>query len=322
MTFTGGGLAKKKSNLENFLECTTPIVTSQFLPKTSMQSLNRLWHPWEGDTVEYFTLGDLWGCYDEWSAYGTGVPIALRGEETVIQYYVPYLSAIQIYTSSRVLTNFGNIREDRDACDFEVKEFSDSCSDESESDKQWRWDGSSTEECGLEQENLWRLSDRLGHLYFQYFERATPYGRVPLMDKIIDLARRFPGLRSLKSVDLSPASWMAVAWYPIYHIPTGRTVKDLSACFLTYHTLSSSFQEMGPEGKMNGTESKRTDRKGISLPPFGLATYKLQGSVWTSGNGSGDQETLLSLLSAADSWLKQLRVQHHDFNYFTGIRHW
>lgn len=30
--------------------------------------------------------------------------------------------------------------------------------------------------------------------------------------------------------------------YPIYHIPMGRTIKDLSTCFLTYHTLSSSFQ--------------------------------------------------------------------------------
>jgi len=32
--------------------------------------------------------------------------------------------------------------------------------------------------------------------------------------------------------------------YPIYHIPNRENVKDLSACFLTYHTLSSSFQGM------------------------------------------------------------------------------
>ena len=30
--------------------------------------------------------------------------------------------------------------------------------------------------------------------------------------QIIDLSRRYPGLMSLRSVDLSPASWMAVAW--------------------------------------------------------------------------------------------------------------
>ncbi|CAN1158202.1 hypothetical protein LINPERPRIM_LOCUS11722 [Linum perenne] len=53
---------------------------------------------------------------------------------------------------------------------------------------------------------------RLGFLYCQYFERSTPYGRVPLMDKINGLARRHPGLMSLRSVDLSSASWMSIAW--------------------------------------------------------------------------------------------------------------
>jgi hypothetical protein len=32
--------------------------------------------------------------------------------------------------------------------------------------------------------------------------------------------------------------------YPIYHIPYQRNVKDLTACFLTYHTISSTFQGM------------------------------------------------------------------------------
>lgn len=30
--------------------------------------------------------------------------------------------------------------------------------------------------------------------------------------QISGLAQRYPGLMSLRSVDLSPASWMAVAW--------------------------------------------------------------------------------------------------------------
>lgn len=69
----------------------------------------------------------------------------------------------------------------------------------------------------------------------------------------------------------------------------------------------------------NAVERKRKEGDGISLLPFGLATYKMQGNVWVSGKCGRDQERLLSLLSVADSWLKQLRVQHHDFNYFTGI---
>ncbi|CAL1394039.1 unnamed protein product [Linum trigynum] len=318
------GKGSTQSNLDCFLHFTTPVVESHSLPKSEIRNLNRLWHPWERETVEYFTLGDLWNCYDEWSAYGAGVPISLSNGETLVQYYVPYLSAIQIFTSNSSSVNgLSRYREETESGDGETRDsFSDSCSDESESsDKLCRWgEGSSSDEGCFEQETLWHLNDRLGHLYFQYFERSTPYGRVPLMDKINGLARRYPGLMSLRSVDLSPASWMAVAWYPIYHIPMGRTIKDLSTCFLTYHTLSSSFQDMDLEDDIEKPERKRKAGESISLPPFGMATYKMQGSVWVSGNCGRDQERLVSLLSVADSWLKQLRVQHHDFNYFTGIR--
>lgn len=65
---------------------------------------------------------------------------------------------------------------------------------------------------------------------------------------------------------------------------------------------------------------KRKEGEGIPLPAFGLATYKMQGTVWVSGRLGRDQDRVVSLWSVADSWLKQLRVQHHDFNYFTGIR--
>ncbi|CAN1351209.1 hypothetical protein LINPERPRIM_LOCUS42462 [Linum perenne] len=281
-----------QSNLDRFLNFTTPVVESHFLPKN---------------------------CYDEWSAYGAGVPISVTtGGETLVQYYVPYLSAIQIFTGG--LSDRSRYKEETDSGDGRDS-FSDTCSDESDSDKLWRWDGCSSEEGdigGLSH----LINDRLGYLYFQHFERSTPYGRVPLMDKINGLARRYPGLLSLRSVDLSPASWMAVAWYPIYHIPMGRTIKDLSTCFLTYHTLSSSFQDMDVDDDIERPERKRKEGERISLAPFGMATYKMHGGgkVWVSGNCGRDQERLVSLLSVADSWLKQLRVQHHDFDYFNGIR--
>ncbi|KAL3509417.1 hypothetical protein ACH5RR_028818 [Cinchona calisaya] len=308
-----------QSNLECFLDCITPVIPSQFLSKSEMRNLNRLWHPREREKVEYFTLSDLWNCFDEWSAYGAGVPISLDNGETLVQYYVPYLSAIQIFTSN---SSPNCLREETDSVCETRDSFSDSFSDESESEKLSRWDGCSSEEGVFEQDSLWNINDRLGYLYMQHFERSTPYGRVPLMDKISGLAQKYPGLMSLRSVDLSPASWMSVAWYPIYHIPMGRTIKDLSTCFLTYHTLSSSFQDTDLEDDMVlRAVKKRKEGEGIPLPPFGLATYKMQGNVWISDRSGRDQERLVSLLSVADSWLKQLGVQHHDFNYFTGIRH-
>lgn len=48
----------------------------------------------------YFTLGDLWESFMEWSAYGAGVPLVLDGSDPVVQYYVPYLSGIQLYVES------------------------------------------------------------------------------------------------------------------------------------------------------------------------------------------------------------------------------
>ncbi|KAL8461259.1 hypothetical protein ACS0TY_032652 [Phlomoides rotata] len=298
-----------RTNLECFLDCTTPVVPSQLLSKTEMRKLNRLWHPCDRENVECFTLGDLWKSFDEWSACGAGVPIMSDDGQNLIQYFLPYLSAIQIFTSN---SSVNCLREETDR---ETRDsFSDSFSDESESEKLSRWDGSSSEEGLSEQDSCCHPNGRLGNLYFQYFEKSSPYGRVPLIDKISSLAQRYPGLKSLRSVDLSPASWMAVAWYPIYHIPAGRTVKDLQTCFLTYHTLSSSFQDDDDDGR------KQKEGESISLAPFGLATYKMQGEVWISDKIGQDQERLLSMLDVADSWLKQLQVQHHDFNYFMGIR--
>lgn len=95
----------------------------------------------------------------------------------------------------------------------------------------------------------------------------------------------------------------------------------------TFSSLITKLQlcalsDMDLEGDFGRTQTRRREEGGaVALPPFGLATYKMQGSVWGSAKSGRDQERLMSLRSAADSWLKQLRVQHHDFDHFTGIRH-
>ncbi|KAJ0963959.1 hypothetical protein J5N97_029081 [Dioscorea zingiberensis] len=312
----GGVCRRRRSNLQCFLSRITPSVMSYSLPKSRFQDGSEPWPPVSKDTVGCFTLGDLWDNYNEWSAYGAGSPILLNNGETVVQYYVPYLSAIQIYTNkpSSVLRNSGEDSE------------TDSWSDDSESEKPSRsWDAVS-DDSGGDLDSVWPGKDRLGHLYLHYVENTSPYGRVPLMVKVNELSQQYPGLMSLKSVELSPASWMSVAWYPIYHIPMRRNVKDLSACFLTYHTISSSFQDSIIGDTMENdscccipgkTRTKLNETSDyISLPPFGLATYKMQGNLWMDPE-TGDHERVIRLFNAADSWLKQLRVRHHDFNYFS-----
>ncbi|KAK2367326.1 hypothetical protein QL285_080624 [Trifolium repens] len=322
------------SNLQRFLQCVTPVIPSQTLPQNGFNDLNSEWQPLGKDTIECFSLKDLWDRFYEWSAYGAGTTVETENGETVVHYYVPYLSAIQIYTNKSIAAP-RNRREDSDGVECE----SDSWSDDSGSDNLCRsvsndssksWDAIS-EDSSSEQGSC-KSKDKLGYLYLNYTEMSSPYLRVPLMEKIPELAENYPELMTLKSVDLSPASWMAVSWYPIYSIPSRKNDKDMEACFLTYHTLSSSFQDSAMEhdamdidkdvccskGWENivGKDCKEKKSGSISIPPFGLATYKMQTDIWLNTDPE-DYERISYLCSAADSWLKQLNIDHHDFNFFT-----
>ncbi|OVA02588.1 Protein of unknown function DUF789 [Macleaya cordata] len=302
------------------------------MSKTSMKVLRAS----DSDFHPYFNLGDLWESFKEWSAYGAGVPLVLNGSDSVVQYYVPYLSGIQLYVDpSKPSLRLRRPGEESDA----------------ESSRETSSDGS---ECDLErqskhvQEGLWTkqnatdlhrslrdkplkgtLSDDPevgnppGQLIFQYLEREPPFSREPLADKasfqISVLASRFPELKAYKSCDLLPASWISVAWYPIYRIPTGPTLRDLDACFLTFHSLSTPFRNT-PNGlqvpessliKLNGIDAPAK----LTLPVFGLASYKFKGSVWTP-NGSYERQQASSLLQAADNWLRLLQVDHPDYRFF------
>ncbi|KAK6803043.1 hypothetical protein RDI58_000827 [Solanum bulbocastanum] len=54
--------------------------------------------------------------------------------------------------------------------------------------------------------------------------------------------------------------------------------KNISASFLTYHTLSSTFQDVAEE-KPDG---ERKGEGGIRLSPFRLAAYKMQNDLYIS----------------------------------------
>ncbi|CAJ1977488.1 unnamed protein product [Sphenostylis stenocarpa] len=321
-------IVNRLSNLERFLQAITPSVPAQYHPKRTARGLRAC----DEESQPYFILGDLWESFREWSAYGAGVPLVLNDKDSVVQYYVPYLSGIQIYSqNAKPTVKSRQLGEDSDS------DFRDSSSD-----------GSS--DCEpvhgrelkyvREQRNLPHLLDEVpqrmgrlslrdhhslpqdgfssddgdsvnsrGYLIFEYLERDPPYSREPLADKIMDLAFRFPELMSLRSCDILASSWISVAWYPIYRIPTGPTLKDLDACFLTYHNLYTP---------MGGTQRMQTpmDNVHMSLPVSGLASYKFKGSLWTP-NGGHERQLASSLLQRADDLLRLLQVSHPDFQFFS-----
>ncbi|KAK7855324.1 hypothetical protein CFP56_028273 [Quercus suber] len=133
------------SNFHCFLQSVTPIVSTKLLPKA--RTLNGFGQSSErssgNDMVGCFSLSDVWEFYVEKSFYGASVPILLNNGESVVQYYAPSLSAIQIYT---------------------------------------------TKPC----ESI----------------------------SINELAEAHPGLTTFNNMDLSPYSWIAVAWYVQLIIPS------------------------------------------------------------------------------------------------------
>ncbi|KAL9325598.1 hypothetical protein ACSQ67_006243 [Phaseolus vulgaris] len=325
------------SNLDRLLEHITPLVPAQYFPKTN----SRRWKTREAELHPYFVLGDLWESFKEWSAYGAGVPIVLNGSESVTQYYNVSLSAIQLYIDpSKPSTRLRKPSQESDS-ESARETSSDSSSGYCHERGAKSVHGSRNHLNVLDASNhaLERVSQGKpfmgsssdetescnppGQLIFEFFEHESPYNREPLATKAIfilldsqisDLERQFPELKTYWSCDLSPASWVSFAWYPIYRIPTGPTLQSLSACFLTYHSLSTALQSSNTDG-LNNHYSRGRDISKLSLPIFGLASHKFKISVWDP-DGVSECQKANSLSRAAENWLRLLRVNHPDYNYF------
>lgn len=323
------------SNLERFLESTTPFVPAQYFSKTTMRG----WKTCDVEFQHYFPLNDLWESFKEWSAYGAGVPFVLDGSDSVIQYYVPYLSGIQLYGESSGRSNTKSRRTSEDSDGDYYKDSSSDGNSDYESEKVMKFSGDQRHLHQLTSQASFRMSrlsmddehsasqegfssddgeaqNPQGVLLFEYLERDPPYSREPLADKISDLASGYPGLKTLRSCDLLPVSWLSVAWYPIYRIPMGPTLKDLDACFLTYHSLSTPMTGSGNTQAPVTVFPREIDGvPKFSLTVFGMASYKFKGSMWIQ-HGITECHLANSLMQAADNWLRRRQVTHPDFQFF------
>ncbi|XP_022878475.1 uncharacterized protein LOC111396308 isoform X2 [Olea europaea var. sylvestris] len=317
-------------NLERFLESITPSVPAQRLSKTALKE----WRTSNENCQPYFVLADLWESFKEWSVYGAGVPLIMNDSDLVVQYYVPYLSGIQLYVDpSRSMENSRRLGEESDGdyfrdsssegssdCEQDRGSFNHSIEQRSyhhqTSNNACRVDPLSMRDQAYQESFSSDESDSgssQSRLLFEYLERDQPYSREPLADKICDLALRFPELKMLRSCDLLPSSWISVAW-----IPMGPTLEDLDACFLTFHSLHTPLP--GSETIHTPLVSYSNEREDgvpkISLPVFGLATYKYKVSLWTP-NAGYQRQLVTSLLQDADDRLKLLQVNHPDFLFFS-----
>ncbi|KAI4349702.1 hypothetical protein L6164_010264 [Bauhinia variegata] len=316
--------------LDRLIASVTPFVPAKFLTEPRMKG----WRTPEADGEPYFCLEDLWESVREWSAYGVTVSVNLNGINPVKQYYVPLLSAIQVYIEPRRLRK---LSEDSDT--ESLKETSSVGSNDCEMEKRTKggfdvaWPPLNLINANARRLSKLTLLDRTpmsssidesevcnspGLLAYEFIELDRPHVRKPFHDKVNELAEDFPDLKKYRSCDLLPSSWFSVAWYPIYRIPVGSTLKNVEASFLTYHPLSTH-----PRGKNQPQFHASSGKKvhGVdaspkfSLPVFGLASYKLKDSILTS-DGPSERQQEKSLFQAAEIWLRHLDVNHHDFRFF------
>ncbi|XP_075498818.1 uncharacterized protein LOC142537142 [Primulina tabacum] len=83
----------KVTKLDRLVESFSPLVPSRFFSEAISSGSEAL----EADSHPFFCLEDLWESLEEGSLYGAGVPLVLNGKDQIVQYYVPYLSGIQLY---------------------------------------------------------------------------------------------------------------------------------------------------------------------------------------------------------------------------------
>ncbi|WVZ10120.1 hypothetical protein V8G54_014650 [Vigna mungo] len=328
------------SNLDRLLEHITPFVPAQYFPKTN----SRKWKTREAELHPYFVLGDLWESFKEWSAYGAGVPIVLNGSESVTQYYNVSLSAIQLYIDpSKPSTRLRKPSQESDS-ESARETSSDSSSGYCHERGAKSVHGSRNHLNVLDASNhaLERVSQGKpfmgsssdetescnppGQLIFEFFEHESPYNREPLATKISDLERQFPELKTYWSCDLSPASWVPniqnTYWsniteseclLPDISFPVNSSAKYvlLSASNITRVISESGSNTDG----LHNHYSRGRDISKLSLPIFGLASHKFKISVWDP-DGVSECQKANSLSRAAENWLRLLRVNHPDYNYF------
>ncbi|XAR61377.1 hypothetical protein NMG60_11035063 [Bertholletia excelsa] len=313
--FSSAGQLNDATNLDRLLESVTPSAPAQCCSKDE--------ESW------FYFLGDLWESFKEWSVYGVGVPLLLNGKDSVMQYYVPFLSGIQLYVEP--LEYPSGLRRPTVENDSKLsRRTSSGYNSDCEANlgtkcvmsSLWNehslmgWKSPQIDRLSLRDKILMNSSleeaemhSSPGRLLFEYLEQEQPHNRKPLADKISALTSQSPDLRMLRSCDLMPDSWISVAWYPIYRIPTGPTLRDLDVSFLTFHSLST---HPISNGQSKGTDASSSK---VSLPVFGLASYKLDGSILTlSGSHECCQEK--TLFQAANDWLCRLQVDLPDFKFF------
>ncbi|KAL0053045.1 hypothetical protein WJX82_000107 [Trebouxia sp. C0006] len=218
------------------------------------------------------TLGDLWQWYLEPSLYGTEVLTMGGSRGPSVSYYVPYLSAMQLLlpldnnaasqppSAAAIHSAQMHQQQQQQPVSDSMQESADAQS-VSHAEKHQRLavpEQAAGQQAGHHQQPArasgsprssrvyqveadWQPWPRQVQPLFELFDTELPFNRVPMHDKVQELAAGrlacgLPGslLNSQPLAELHPASWFSVVWYPAYRIPDA----PLNGRFLTFHHVT------------------------------------------------------------------------------------
>ncbi len=244
--------------------------------------------------LEDLRLEDVWRFYQEPSLYGREVYTLGGTRGPSWSYFVPYLSAMQLFVPS------------------------------SPKDP-------GTNRLYISDMEGW---PKHMHLLFEYFERELPFNRMPLHDMIESLSSRQPSeggagalLMEQQVAQLHPASWFSVAWYPVYRIPDA----PLTARFLTFHSFAQVVINLRAQ---KDQAPARPLMPLMPLQVIGLKWQNLQGERWleslpeegassgaSGGRGRGRMQHSSSVVDIAwQSHLSELQATAERLSRGTALR--
>ncbi|KAL2650687.1 hypothetical protein R1flu_018815 [Riccia fluitans] len=260
-------------------------------------------------------ISSVWEWYEDPSYYGVEVRSldSHRGlresgeQEDFLAYFVPYLSGLQLFGYS---SNPEIQTRDAIGCTGPCLTSDASSSDPPRSFQRYemlaklfptpgrgeetlqyrRPEGTANELASSPFNNISTKDPKGLHtrLLFEFFDADQPQVRQPFFPKVKELAKgasnsnphgagNAAALDDLCLGDLHPASWFAVAWYPIYRIPEG----PLRTVFLTYHSFHH-ITSKNSSSHLLGGDFEDINEGSFSLPVVGMEYYNVQTETWFS----------------------------------------
>ncbi|EES13174.1 uncharacterized protein LOC8064310 isoform X1 [Sorghum bicolor] len=271
------------SDLETFIYSATPVIGRA----PCMISSTCSWDQVVSNSVcqhdiSNVSLRRIWEWYEEPGCYGLEVKAlsnlssktSCNSSSEFFAYFVPYLSAIQLFGWSR-----NNMNHSFGVQGKELLKASNTASSMSSHHVNAKVHTLFEESNASLPESSLVVEDH-GELMFEYFETEQPSFRPPLFEKIKGLVSGAnvsdhqifgdPGkLQNAKLCELHPASWFCVAWYPVYRVPRG----NFRAAFLTYHSLGKLVHQ-------KCSLDTNDEHTRVVSPVVGLQSYNDKGEQW------------------------------------------